>query len=147
MESKIGNVKPLLNEISTNTLVEQDCPDTICYQYDYDNNTCVHVKDMKSMKLMKEWYKEKKESKNHRWFFNLIHSDDKLKEYYLGYKENNKSSWTEWKEIIFYARLAVHYCNGSDSKSSEKSQIGINKMIQYAKDNTCVGSCKEEPII
>ena len=40
--------------------MDEECPDTICYQYDYNNDTCVHVKDMKSKKLMDMWYDEKK---------------------------------------------------------------------------------------
>ena len=120
-----------------NEELNEDCPDTICYQYDYDNNTCVHIKDMKSKKLIDMWYDEKTESEKHSWFFDLIYDDKDVRDYYLSLKKEKEDSWGKKNDIFFFRRLAIEYCKGDDSKSGEKSQGGMNSLLKYAKSNTC----------
>jgi hypothetical protein len=125
---------------------KDECPDTICYQYDYDNNVCVHVKDMTSKKLIDMWYDEKTESENHSWFFDLISDDRNVRDYYITLRKS-KGGWGKNNDIFFFKRLAVEYCKGDDSIGGGMSQNGINSLLKYVNSNMCGKSGEECPPI
>ena len=120
--------------------MDEECSDTICYQYDYNNDTCVHVKDMKSKKLMDMWYDEKTESEKYDWFFDLVIDDKDVREYYYTLREDKGSSWGRNNDIFFFRRLAVEYCKGDNSNDGKMSQSGMNSLLKYVKSNNCGGN-------
>jgi hypothetical protein len=128
-----------------NEETKDECPDTICYQYDYDNDTCVHVKDMKSKKLIDEWYDEKSNSEKHNWFFDLIYDDRDVRDYYITLKKDKSGGWGKKNDIFFFRRLAVEYCKGDNSDSGEKTQNGINTLLKYVNSNMCGKSGEDCP--
>jgi hypothetical protein len=133
-------------ESYSDMVMGEDCPDSLCYQYDYNNDVCVHVKDMKSKKLMDMWYEEKTESEKYDWFFNLIYDDRDVIEYYQSLKESKDGNWNKNSDIFFFRRLSVEYCKGDESEGDEKSQSGMDMLIKYVKSNTCGGGTKSEPV-
>jgi len=123
-----------------------ECPDTICYQYDYNNDTCVHIKDMTSKKLIDEWYDEKTGSEKHSWFFDLIVDNKDVRDYYYTLKQEKGDRWGKNQDIFFFLRLAREYCKGDDQKNGNVSQSGMDTLNKYVKSNNC-GTNKNDQIL